>query len=62
MLNNIDFEKIKKEVIFEEDSFEYAKNIIFKKDKTNKNFMYYRIDNDTYFKNFNQIEFDLSNF
>ena len=62
MLNNIDFEKIKKEVIFEEDSFKYAKNIIFKKDKTNKNFMYYRIDNDTYFKNFNQIEFDLSNF
>lgn len=60
MLNNIDFEKIKKEVIFEEDSFEYAKNLIFKKDKANKSFMYYRIDNDTYFKNFNQIEFNYS--
>ena len=57
ILNNIDFEKIRKEVIFDENTFEIAKNIIFKNDKSNKSFMFYRIDNDTYFKNFNKIEF-----
>ena len=57
ILNNIDFEKIRKEVIFDDVTFELAKNVIFKGDKSNKAFMFYRIDNDTYFKNFDRIEF-----
>ena len=56
MLNNIDFDKIKKEVMYELETFEIAKNLIFN-DKNNKSFMYYRINNDTYFKNFDRIDF-----
>ena len=60
ILNNIDFEKIRKEVIFDDVTFEVAKSMIFKGGKTNKTFMFYRIDNDTYFKNFDRIEFPTS--
>ena len=45
ILNNIDFEKIKKEVIFEDETFETVKSLIFKGYKNNKVFIYYLIDN-----------------
>lgn len=59
MLNNIDFDKIKKEVVFDQDTFEAAKSLVFRDDKADKCFLFYRIDNDTYFRNFNRILFNV---
>lgn len=58
LLNGIEFMKIKKEIIFNEKEFEKVLKMVFGEEpKTNKNqaFILYRIDNNTYFKNFDKI-------
>lgn len=57
MLSAIEFLKIKKDICFDEDRFDRVLKIVFEdrdKEET-KPFLFYRVDNETYFKNFDKI-------
>lgn len=58
LLNGIEFIRIKKEIVFDEKVFDKALSIVFKSESDPPPFMLYRIDNDTYFKNFSRIVFN----
>ena len=57
LLNGIEFLNIKKEIVFNPDIFDKMLDIVFKsKNNGTQPFLLYRIDNDTYFKNFDKIK------
>lgn len=51
-LNNIDMKQIKEELVFADENFDKVSQLIY---NTENSFMVYRLDTDTYFKNFNKI-------
>ena len=54
-LNNIDWKKIKEEIVFDDNVFDSVINYVFNTPPIEDAFLVYRIDTNIYFKKFDQI-------